>query len=317
MPTRNPTPDLLQRTHEVRGDAVLYTFANGLTIKTEVARKTDKLRILGLGSPQGGLMNRLLNFPELVRGKNVFEPFAGSGAIGFMALKAGARHVDLLDINPRALDFQRENAALSDLSTDRFNCFQGDIADFVPKKKYDMLLANPPFVPTPDGIDGTITSNGGPDGCRFIEPLLVRLEDLLESRGQALIYLFQFVRNGQPLVADLLRMISRTRPVELTPSQRQVIPLEKYCSAYHQLFPSARDSVERWRSDMVQEYGGDLALCHYVLDIGSQSEGHTFYEVRENFAEKFGEDFYIPGTADEIAYARVFENCVSPTYRIS
>jgi hypothetical protein len=313
MLTKSPTPDLLQRTHEIRGDEVFYTFANGLIIKTEVSRKAGKLRILGLGSPQGELMNRLLNFPELVQGKNVFEPFAGSGAIGFMALKAGARHVDLLDINPRALHFQRENAAMSGLPASRINSLQGDIADFVPKQKYDMLLANPPFVPTPDGIDGTITSNGGPDGCRFVKTLLGRLEDFLEPRGQALIYLFQFVTNGQPLIADLLRMISKTRPVELTPSQQHLIPFEKYYRAYHQLFPNAGDSIERWRSDMVRRYGGDLALCHYVLDIGSQSEGQAFYEIRENFAEKFGEDFFIPGTEDEIAYARAFENCVSPT----
>ncbi len=58
-------PNLLQRTHEVRGDHVFYRFGNGLVIKTEIFNKPDKLRILGLGSPQGSLMNHLLNFPEV------------------------------------------------------------------------------------------------------------------------------------------------------------------------------------------------------------------------------------------------------------
>ena len=69
MSTRDTLPDLLGRTSEVRGEEVIYRFANGLTIKTEVWNKDDKLRILPLGSPQGSLMNHMLHFPEVVRDK--------------------------------------------------------------------------------------------------------------------------------------------------------------------------------------------------------------------------------------------------------
>src|SRR4030042_839520 len=106
MPARSSLPDLLGRSSEVQGEEVINRFANGLAIKTEIWNKDDTLRILPLGSPQASLMNHILGFPEVVRGKYVFEPFAGSGALGFMALKLGARHVDFLDINPRASDFQ-------------------------------------------------------------------------------------------------------------------------------------------------------------------------------------------------------------------
>jgi release factor glutamine methyltransferase len=311
MPTEQSIPDLLQRTHEICGDEIIYRFANDLIIKAELLRKPDKLRVLGLGSPQGGLMNRLLNFPQIVEGKSVFEPFAGSGAIGFMALKAGAKRVDLLDINPRAVSFQRENAALNAFSATQFNTFEADIATYVPKQRYDVLLANPPFVPTPQGIEGTITSNGGPDGCRFVETLLNRLDEFLEPRGQALIYLFQLVADDQPLIAGLLRKISRIRSVVLTPSQRHPIPFEKYCAAYHQLFPGASGPIEHWRAETVKKHGSGLALCHYVLDIGPQSDVQPFYAIEQNFAERFGEGFLIPGTEEAIAYARVFENLLS------
>ncbi len=86
MPVRSALPDLLQRTREVRGEEVVFRFSNGLTIKAEVLGKSDRLRILPLGAPQGSLMNHLLGFPESVRKKRVFEPFAGSGALGLMAL---------------------------------------------------------------------------------------------------------------------------------------------------------------------------------------------------------------------------------------
>ena len=156
-----PLPNLLQRTHEVQDDQILYRFGNGLLIKAEIFRKPDRFRILPLGTPQGSLMNHMLHFPDVVHGKEVFEPFAGSGALGCMALKLGARHVDFLDVNPRAIPFQRENAALNHFLPSQYNAIEGDMATFVPTHKYDLILANPPFVPTPDGIEGTLTSNGG------------------------------------------------------------------------------------------------------------------------------------------------------------
>jgi mRNA-degrading endonuclease toxin of MazEF toxin-antitoxin module len=193
MPVEGKTiPDLLQQSREVCGDVVVHRYANGLTIKTEVFTKPDRLRILPLGTPQASLMNHMLNFPHRVRGRRVFEPFAGSGALGFMALKAGAARVDFLDINPRAAEFQRENAALNQVGAGQFTSITGDIAHFAPARTYDLIIANPPFVPTPQGIDGTITSNGGPEGNHFVDILLRRLEEFLEPSGRALIYVFQF-----------------------------------------------------------------------------------------------------------------------------
>src|SRR5918999_512672 len=175
----NTLPDLLERKREVRGEEILYRFAKGLTIKSEVFDKEDPLRVLPLGSPQSGLMNHMANFPEIVRDKLVFEPFAGAGPLGFMALMLGARHADFLDINPRASEFQRATAQLNQFSPDRFTSIIGDIGAFVPQQKYDLILANPPFVPTPDGVKGTITSNGGADGNRFVEIVMRRLEEFL------------------------------------------------------------------------------------------------------------------------------------------
>ena len=316
MSASETLPDLLQRTHEVRGEEVFYRFSNGLTIKTEVFNKKDRLRILPLGSPQGSLMNHVLNFPKTVRDKLVLEPFAGSGALGFMALKAGAAHVDFLDINPRAADFQRQNAALNQFSSDQFTTITADIADFVPGRKYDLILANPPFVPTPEGIEGTITSNGGPEGSRFAAILLERLEEFLEPGGRALIYVFQFAKDARPLIVELLARTSKRRPVELTPAQEQPIPFETYCKAYRQLFPTASPAIERWRSDLLRLHGSGLVLCHYVVDIGRESDSPTDCVIQENFARKFGESFFVPSeNEDELAFGRVFEN-FTPVSRV-
>ncbi len=313
MPEGKPLEDLLERTREVRGEEVVYGFSNGLRIKTEVFNKRDRRRILPLGSPQGCLMNRILGFPETVADKRVLEPFAGSGALGFMALKAGARHVDLQDINPRAASFHRDNAALNQFSSSQYSSFTGDIADFVPAEKYDLILANPPFVPTPEGIEGTITSNGGPEGNRLVQILLDRLDDLLRPSGEALIYVLQFTENAQPLIVEQLTGLG-DRAVELTPAQDQPIELETYCEAYHQVFPDARAAIDRWRSGLVRRHGSSLCLSHYVMDIGPLSAGSAGWFIRDNFAEKFGRAFLVPSDNQaELAFGRVFENFVHPS----
>lgn len=311
MPAAKPLPDLLRRTREVRGDEVLYRFANGLTIKTEVFDKADSMRILPLGNPQGSLMNHVLGFPNSVLGKRVFEPFAGSGAIGLMALSVGAAHVDFLDINPRAVAFQSENAAFNGFPRDRFTSILADIAEFVPQRRYDAILANPPFVPTPEGIEGTITSNGGPDGSRYVGILLARLDELLESSGRALVYVFQLAREGRPLILDQLAGIAKHRQLEITPAQERPIPFEVYRQAYRQLFPDARPQIDRWSSALVRQHGEALSLCHYVLDIGGPSGGSAESAICENFDAKFGPDFVLSVDERSLALGRIYENVVA------
>jgi len=304
-------PDLLQCSREVQGEQVLYRFGNGLRIKTEIFRKNDRLRILPLGTPQGSLMNHMLNFPEVVKGKDVFEPFAGSGALGFMALKVGARHVDFLDINPRAVTFQVKNAALNDFPVSHYRSIEGDIATFSSDRKYDLIVANPPFVPTPDGIEGIITSNGGPEGNRFVAILLKRLEEFLRPEGQAFIYLFQIVRRGEPLVVDLILQYLDHRAVELTPSQAHPISFAVYCQTYSELFPTAEADIARWQSELIRRHGKELMLSHYVAHVGPRGAATTSYVIRNNFREKYGEDLLVPfGDDKELAYGRILENVV-------
>lgn len=307
-------PDLLQRTFEVSGEEILYQFVDGFTIKTEVLRKNDKWRILPLGSPQGSLMNHVLNFPEIARDKRVFEPFAGAGPLGFTALKVGAKHVDFLDINPRAAEFHQANAVLNQFASSQFTSITGDIADFMPEKRYSLILANPPFIPTPEEIEGAITSNGGPEGNRLVEILVERLDTFLELNGKALIYVFQLVKDDQPLIAELLARTVKNRSVEITPSQARSSPFEAYCEKYLQLFPASSPAINRWRANLVRKYGSNLRLSHYVIDIGAQSDNPTDCVIRENFTEKFGKRFFITsGRETAIALERASENSVALT----
>jgi hypothetical protein len=285
--------DLLRPSHRLEGDVVVTTFGNGLVIRCETPEKDDPLRILSLGHLQWLVLNYLMNFPGLVAGRRVFEPFAGSGAFGFMALKEGACHLDLLDINPRARHFQCENAALNRIAPERVRAMTGDIARFTAEQRYDLVLANPPFLPVPEGIGGTLSSNGGPEGNRFVSALLSRLDEILDTEGHALVCLFQIVGDGVPLVARQFRDELWNRDAELSPIQEVPVPFDDYVEAYRRQHPSATEAIARWRRDLHRRWGTQLAVSYYLLEIGPAAGRSGQWLIRSAPAEKLGYDYLI------------------------
>ncbi|MFL6130187.1 MAG: hypothetical protein ACJ73E_14125 [Mycobacteriales bacterium] len=286
---------------EVAGDTVVYTFGNGLVVTAEVAGKDDPLRILPLGPVQEAVLHYLATSPGCARGKGVFEPFAGSGAFGLMALLVGASAVDLLDVNPRARAFQLRSARLNRFGPERLRCLTGDLATFVPDRRYDLLLANPPFVPTPDGIEGTLSSNGGPDGNRFAGLLLHRLDELLQPDGEAVLCLFQLVRDGVPLIADTLGTGLPGRSVEFSPLQACPVPFESYCAAYERQHPAALPAIRRWRAALSRGHSDQLGLAHHLMHIRPATSARGELLVRDRPAERFGGDFVIAAGHEDSA----------------
>ena len=303
-------PNLLNRTHEVQGDQVLYRFGNGLAVKSETFKSKNPLRVLPLGIPQGTLLNYMLNHPEIVRNMEVFEPFAGSGVLGLMAIKAGARYAEFLDINPRAVEFQTDNASLNCFKPEQFKCHEGDIRTFSPERKFDLLFANPPFVPTPDAIKWIIHSNGGADGNTLVQVLLEHLESFLKPTGEALIYVFQLVHEGKPLVSDLSAEILHLRKVEITVAQDKPIDFDLYAQTYVEIFPDFGDEIALWKHNLATCFGTELGLSHYVVRIGPQTDQPTSVAMKDNFIQEFGDDFLLRFDPKELAYGRIWENVI-------
>jgi tRNA1(Val) A37 N6-methylase TrmN6 len=304
-------PNHVARTVRPDGDGLIYRFEHGLEIRTDVPLAANRARVLALGTPQATLMNCMLCRPKRLAGRLVFEPFAGSGAIGLTALRAGARRVELLDINPRAVRFARENAERNGFGPDRVACIEGSVEDFVPARRYDLVFANPPFVPTPDEIEGTLTSHAGDEGNRLVEILLRRLDELLVGDGEAFIYVFQFAREGRPLLVGSIERFVAEREVALTPTQIRPIAAEAYFQAQLQVFPSAREATLRWRSRLIDRHGAALSLDHFVAHVGPRREGPTRWSIDDDLEQKYGEGLRLGFREDsELALGRVFENFV-------
>ena len=119
----------------------------------------------------------------------------GSGCIGLSLLLHGATdRVMLMDISEGALSMARKNARLHG-AEDRCDFVLGDICRDLPKRKYKMIVSNPPYIPTKD-IEGLpeevkkeprLALDGGDDGLDLIRFLIGDGLSGLDENGVMLI----------------------------------------------------------------------------------------------------------------------------------
>lgn len=121
-------------------------------------------------------------------GAEALEIGLGSGVLSIGALKAGARQVTALEINPRAKLFAGFNALLNGVG-DRLRILDGDVEEIwapVKGKQFDYIISNPPFMPTPPNSSHYFHSGGGGIlGLDFLANIFRQLDAHLTPTGHA------------------------------------------------------------------------------------------------------------------------------------
>lgn len=128
----------------------------------------------------------------------VLDMFCGSGVLGIAAAATappGAPRpaVVCADANPRALRFAAFNAALngrgSDVEVVACDVWEpgGGGGALSANAQYDLVLANPPFVPVPPGVGGydAFSDGGGAAGCGVLRRFLSGVPARLAAGGAA------------------------------------------------------------------------------------------------------------------------------------
>merc|ERR1712194_321055 len=115
----------------------------------------------------------------------------GCGVQGIVALKHYAKQLTFLDVNGRAMRFARFNVHLNGFEK-QATFIEGDICDpviqqdLVHRGPFDVVLANPPFVPNPDNVStacGPLYSRGGPDGQCILKVVIEMCANQLLAPG--------------------------------------------------------------------------------------------------------------------------------------
>ncbi|MEU0354397.1 HemK2/MTQ2 family protein methyltransferase [Streptomyces cyaneofuscatus] len=119
-------------------------------VSTPIAPRKLGVRTLpGVYEPQYDthLLLRALARETVRPGSEVIDLGTGSGLLAVAAARRGAR-VTAVDVGRRAVLTARLNARLAG---QRVTVHRGDLADPVPGRMYDLVLSNPPYVPSPLG----------------------------------------------------------------------------------------------------------------------------------------------------------------------
>lgn len=144
-----------------------------------------------------GQLTQLLPVGEDVG--SVLELCTGSGCLAILAALAfPAAPVTAIDISKDALDVARRNVAAYGLEG-QISLLESDIFAAVPRQKFDLIIANPPYV-TRDAVNAfppeyraepQIAHLGGANGLDIVHRILERAGDYLTPAGTLVVEMGQ------------------------------------------------------------------------------------------------------------------------------
>jgi release factor glutamine methyltransferase len=129
----------------------------------------------------------------LIPGRRVLDICTGSGFVAIAAAKMGCADVTAYDICPHAVRCARQNTAIAGVSVD---VREGSWMAAVDRAPFDVVVSNPPYVPTPPGTDGkdicpipgpSWAWNAGRHGRLVLDPLCESAPKLLRDGGSLLL----------------------------------------------------------------------------------------------------------------------------------
>ena len=150
---------------------------------------------------------------EGIRGARVLEVCTGPGAIALAAAREGAR-VTAIDIGWLAVLSARINAARARLDVE---VLRGDLFEPVAGRRFDVIVSNPPYVPSERSRRPRLAPSrawdGGPDGREVMDRLIADLPDHLRPGGRCLL-VHSSLNDAERTLEGLARVGLRPEVVE-------------------------------------------------------------------------------------------------------
>lgn len=125
----------------------------------------------------------LAEWVDVERGDTVLDIGTGSGIVALLAAKRGATKVFASDINDRVRKYFEMNLLLNGFS-DIVEYVHSDVFRSFDRGTFDVIVANPPFVPVPRGCRFFLHSDGGPFGTKIVERIVEESPSFLSDRGR-------------------------------------------------------------------------------------------------------------------------------------
>jgi ribosomal protein L3 glutamine methyltransferase len=123
--------------------------------------------------------------------RSVLDLCTGSGCLAILAAHIFPNAmIDAVELSPDAAEVARINIAESGFG-DRIALFEGDLFEPVKDRKYDLIIANPPYVdaetmaelPPEFRAEPAMALAGGPDGLDIVRRILKQAREHLNEEG--------------------------------------------------------------------------------------------------------------------------------------
>jgi ribosomal protein L3 glutamine methyltransferase len=134
---------------------------------------------------------------EPARVGRVLDLCTGSGCLAILAALAFPEaQIDATDLSPDALAVAARNVADYQLG-ERLHMLQGDLFAPVHGRRYDLIIANPPYVaraeaeafPPEYAAEPPLAHRGGEDGLDLVRRILAEAQDYLAANGKLIVEL--------------------------------------------------------------------------------------------------------------------------------
>jgi len=142
----------------------------------------------------------------------------GSGCIAVsLAKNAKNCKITATDISPQALELSRKNAQLHQA---QIEFIQSDLFSSLSGRRFDMIISNPPYIPTPElkglareiSFEPVLALDGGQDGLDYYRRIVSQAHRYLKRRG-FLIMEIGFGQAGQ--IENMLKKSGKFEIIEI------------------------------------------------------------------------------------------------------
>ncbi|MBE7558681.1 methyltransferase [bacterium] len=132
---------------------------------------------------------------------------------GFQAIQASSpsNRIVGVELAPEAVGAARCNVVLNGFS-ERIEILHGNLYEAVGDARFDVIYANPPFLPVPEGVRYPMSGDGGYDGLAVLRRIVEGLPGHLKPGGRAALIAEGVGDDAAPFVArDLARIFKGGR----------------------------------------------------------------------------------------------------------
>ena len=175
--------------------------------------------------------------------QNLLDLCCGSGIQGIVASRY-AKSIIGVDLNPRAIRFARFNAQLNGLTN--YKVVLGNLYDVIEGEKFDVILANPPFVPSPENDLGF--RDGGRNGEEVLKDIISNAPKFLNENGRVCIVSdLVDVKGYSKKIRDWLGKNELDCLVLKTAERNEILFSVPHCKApFNQTFEEYNQEIDLW-----------------------------------------------------------------------